>query len=494
MTHLLLGAGPAAINAIETIRQFDGGSSQITLVCDEPAYARMALPYYLANQIPQQQLFTGDDAYFAKLKVTRRIGAKAAKVDPQKKQVTLSDGSSLAFDDLLIATGASPAVPNMHGGDLPHVQPLWTLAQTEAILQAVGSLAKPEVLFVGAGFIGLIVLNAMYKRGWKLHVVEMAGQVLPRMLDGDSAAFVADWLGKKDVDLHVGTTVQKIEMASRAASAPGVFAQRKRVTLANGQPIECDLIILATGIKPNIDFLAGSGVKTDRGVLVNERMQANFPFIYAAGDVAQAANILGGAPDLNPIQPAAVDQGRIAGANMAGQHIAYPGSMTMNVLDVCGLQCASFGKWAGEPPASTGEPPASTGEPPALAGGALDATTINNPDRPLYRKLVWTGDQITGAIFVGPANDVGMLTDVGMVKGMIQTQTKLGPWKDYVRDNPFDVRKPYIACEVAKKLVATTLLGKPSQARGYRFGGEQPGPQVTRAAEHGVFVGNKGHN
>src|SRR5207247_2399509 len=139
--------------------------------------------------------------------------------------VTLQTGQALPFDDLLIATGSSAVIPPIPGANLPGVYPLWTLAHTEAVLQAAGGKEKPEVVFVGAGFIGFIVLNAMYKRGWKLHVVEIAGHVLPRMLDGDSAALVETWLHKKEVALHLGTTVQSITDV----------LGRKRVNLANGQ-------------------------------------------------------------------------------------------------------------------------------------------------------------------------------------------------------------------------------------------------------------------
>ena len=113
MNHLIIGGGPAAINAIETIRQFDGGSSTITLVSDEPAYSRMVLPYWLAERIPKQHIFTGDDAYFDKLKVKRVIGQRVAKIDAAAKQVTLQDAQTLPFDDLLIATGSSAVIPPM---------------------------------------------------------------------------------------------------------------------------------------------------------------------------------------------------------------------------------------------------------------------------------------------------------------------------------------------------------------------------------------------
>jgi NAD(P)H-nitrite reductase large subunit len=456
--HLIIGGGPAAINAIETIREFDS-SSQVAMVCDEPAYSRMVLPYYLAQSIPEQHVYTGDDVYFDTLKVERHIGKRAAKVDPKAKTVTLQDGQSLKFDNLLIATGSSATIPPIPGTNLPGVHPLWTLGHTNAVLQATAGLKQPEVVFVGAGFIGFIVMNAMFKRGWKLHVVEIADQVLPRMLDRDSARIVEAWLVSRGVSLHLGATVQTI------ADAGG----RKKVSLSNGQSLASDLVIIATGIRPNLDLVQGSGIQTDQAIVVNDRMQTNFPNIYAAGDVAQGPDLYGDKPAVHAIQPTAVDHGRVAGANMAGQEIHYPGSLLMNILDVCGLQCASFGRW----------------------GEAAEAMTISNPDRFLYRKLLWSGDQLSGAVFVGLANDLGMLNDVGMVKGIMQTRAAFGAWKQFLHDNPFDIRRPYIALEVAKKLAATTLLGRPSKARGYHFGGAQPAPQVTQPQAHQDFVGTK---
>jgi len=458
--HLIIGGGPAAINAIETIREFDGGNSQITLVSDEPAYSRMVLPYYLADKIPQRQVFTADDAYYERLKVERRIGSRVTKIDPKAKVVTLQDGSTLPFDDSLIATGASATIPPIPGANLPGVHPLWTLAHTEAVLQATKNSTRPEVVFIGAGFIGFIVLNAMFKRGWKLHVVEMADHVLPRMLDADSAALVEKWLQGKGVSLHLGTTAKEIKEAKG----------RKQIALATGTTVSADLVIFATGIRASTDLVAGSGIAVDQGILVNDRMQTNLPFIYAAGDVAQGPDLLGDKLAVHAIQPTAVDHGRIAGANLAGQAVRYPGGLLMNILDACGLQCASFGRW----------------------GENAEAMTISNPDRPVYRKLLWTGDQITGAVFVGPANDLGMLNDVGMVKGIMQTRTAFGPWKEYLRHHPFDVRRPYVGLQVARTLTRTTLLGRPSKPRQYRVDGLQAGPQVTQPQAHREFLGTKG--
>jgi NAD(P)H-nitrite reductase large subunit len=456
--HVIVGGGPAATNAVETIREFDG-QSQITLVCDEPAHSRMALPYWLAAKIPREDTYTADDTYFQRLGVATRIGVRVTKVDPQANLLTLSDGSPLSFDKLLIATGSSPLAPPIAGVDLPGVQPLWSLAHTEQALQASAGIEQPRVVMVGAGFIGFIVLNAMFKRGWKLAVVERESRVLPRMLDEGAADFVERWLASKHVAVHAGTSVQAIRQADDGS---------KLVELANGQQISADLVILATGIRPNLESIDAAGIQTDQGILVNDRMQTNFPHIYAAGDVAQGPVLFSDQRAIHAIQPTAVDHGRVAGANMAGHEVHYPGSLLMNVVDVCGLQCASFGNWN---------------------DASAEAMTISNPGGYVYRKLLWRGDQIVGSIFTGQSNDLGMLTDVGMVKGILQTQTPLGPWKQFLEENPFDIRRAYIASGVAKRLVNTTLLGRPTRTRQYRL--RDARPTVPAIPAHAVFVGTK---
>jgi NAD(P)H-nitrite reductase large subunit len=460
MHHVIIGGGPAATNAIETIREFDGGRSAITLVSDEPAHSRMALPYWLAGSIPETHTHTGDAAYFTRLNVATRFGARVAAIDPQGRTVTLSDGSALAFDTLLIATGSSPLRPAIPGADLPGVEPLWSLADTDRVLKYAASLRPagraPRVVLVGAGFIGCIVLNAMHKRSWQVTVVEREGRVLPRMLDAAGADHVLRWLATRGIPVHCGATVQRI--SERADGA-------KAVELSDGQSLVADIVILATGIRPNLDALSGSGIAVGEAILVNERMQTNFPHVYAGGDVAQGPVLFGGEKAVHPIQPTAVDHGRVAGANMAGRDVRYPGSLSMNVADVCGLQGASFGLWS---------------------DAAAEATTIDNPAGFVYRKLLWTDDRISGAIFAGRAGDVGMLTDVGMVKGMMQTQTRLGPWKTYLRLHPFDIRRAYVGCGVAARLAATTLLGRPAKARQFHFGSAEP--KVPASAAHAVFV------
>ena len=147
MHHVIIGGGPAATNAIETIREFDGGRSSITLVSDEPAHSRMALPYWLAGSIPEAHTHTGDAAYFARLDVATRFGVRVAAVDPQGRTVRLGDGSTLEFDDLLIATGSSPLTPAIPGADEHHARRASRRLQGRRVLQhAVRVGQRPERL------------------------------------------------------------------------------------------------------------------------------------------------------------------------------------------------------------------------------------------------------------------------------------------------------------------------------------------------------------
>ena len=426
---VVIGGGPAGIFAIETIRQYDR-ESPIVLISDEPAYARMALPYYLAGEIPEAHVLTGTQEHFSRLRVTTLFGRRVASIDPAKKSLALEGGGIVPWSRLLIATGSRPVTLDIPGATGRGVTHLWTLDDSRAILGALGG--KPaDVLLVGAGFIGFIVLNALAKLGCRLSVVEAEAQILPRMLDSASADLALRWLEKKGV--RCATGVRVVEIGDRDG--------RKVVRLSDGRSLTADLVVVGIGVRPNIDLVRGSGIRTNDGILVDDHLRTNLPDIYAAGDAAEGIDLSTGTHAVHAIQPTAVEHGRVAGANMAGRDVRYGGSLGMNILEMLGLQIASLGLGRGD---------------------GREATVVVNPDRPVYRKIVWDGDRIAGAIFLGPAEDVALLNDVGMVKGLIQTKTPLGDWKRYLQRHPVDVRRPYVASKAAVKLLGTTLIGAPT--------------------------------
>ncbi len=454
MHHVVIGAGPAGMSAIETIRHLESEPSRITLVCDEPAHSRMVLPYWLSGHVDRAHTQLGDARHFTRLNVDTRFGRRVASIAPDTRTLGLDDGTAITYDTLLIATGSRPVAPPIPGVDLPGVQPMWSLRHVDGALATMQSVASPRALLVGAGFVGLIVLGAMFKRNWSLTVVEQEPHVLPRMLDPDAARIVQTWLTDHGIAVHTSTTVDAIQQG----------AARKQVGLRDGSSLDADLVVLATGVQPNVDVARATGIQTDQGILVDDRMRTSIPGIFAAGDVAQGPALLSDLQVVHAIQPTAVDHGRVAGANMAGREVHYPGSLGMNVLDACGLQCASYGDALNR-----------------------DRPTIVVTDRRrfLYRKLVWEDDRLVGAIVTGKPADVGMLTDLGMLKGLIQTQVPMGIWKSYLTENPFDVRRAFVALGVGARLARFALLGRPATGRGYRF--HAPAATPARTPHHALF-------
>ncbi|HXE50698.1 MAG TPA: FAD-dependent oxidoreductase [Ramlibacter sp.] len=407
MHHVILGAGPAGVIAAETIRKHRPGDA-ITIVGDEkePPYSRMAIPYLLMGNIAEQGTWLRKGTgHFEALQI-KLVQARATNVDTGARTVALDDGQQLRFDALLIATGSTPVRPPIPGIDLPGVHPCWTLDDARKIMGLAVQGAR--VLQMGAGFIGCIIMEALAARGVHLSVVEMGDRMVPRMMGPTAGGMIKDWCEKKGVEVFTGTRVEAIEAAAPLS-----------VRLSNGTRLPVDLVISATGVKPTIGFLEHSGVTCLLGVLTDEHMQTSVPGIYAAGDCAEAFDKISGKTIVSAIQPNAAEQARVAGLNMAGQKAVLPGVTQINVLDTLGMVSASFGDWQGVP-----------------GGEHVELT-----DRAAGRHLSL---QFKGDVMVG-CNSVGWMDHVGVLRGLVEGQVKLGPWKDHLKQDPTRLMEAYLA-------------------------------------------------
>ena len=431
--HLIVGAGTAGMNAITTIREIDRGASEIVLVSDERPYSRMVLPYYLARDISESHVFTATPARLTQLRVTSHLGRRAASFDPKANQLTLDNGTVIEYDDMLIATGSSAVRAPVPGADSPGVHSFWTLEQAREVLKAI--TPGSQVVMVGAGFIAFTILNSILKLGAKLTIVEIAPQILPRMIDRTGAEMVESWLRRHGVEVRTGAHLQAIDGTNG----------RRRLRFQEYDELLADLVIMATGIRPNLEWLAGSGLQVNRGVLVDDHLRSNIPNVYAAGDVAEGRDFVTGEPSVHAIEPTAMEHGRIVGANMAGQRLAYRGSLLMNIVDVAHLDIASFGAWE---------------------SATAEVFTALRPERPAYRKLLWQGDRLIGAIILGESSDIWTTNDVGMLKGLVQSGRGLGPYKELLQRNPFDIKKAFLASHTTAELLPQTILGRPSVPAG----------------------------
>ncbi len=409
MAFVILGAGPAGVVAADTLRD-TVPDAEIVLVGGEPEppYSRMAIPYVLTGNIEEAGTYLHKSPSYYEDRRIRYVRSPAEAVDVAGNSVKLADGGTLAYDKLLVATGASPIKPPVPGLDLPGVHHCWTLDDIRRIKGLAASGAS--VVLVGAGFIGSIILESLLARGVQLTVVEAGDRMVPRMMDQTAGNLIKAWCETKGATVHTSTMVTEIASAD---------AGRLTVSLNNGESVEADLAVIAAGVKPNIGFLDGSGIKVDDGIVVDEYLRSSANNIYAAGDCARGPDFSGGW-SVHAIQPTATEHGRVAALNMAGQATRYQGSLSMNVLDTAGLISTSFGLWDG------------------VEGG--DKAEIVDERNFRYIRLSFEGDRLVGAQTLGRTDQVGVL------RGLIQSRIALGPWKQRLMDDPARYMDAYIAC------------------------------------------------
>lgn len=412
MTYVIIGAGPAGVTAADTLRKTDPNAEVVMIGAEpEPPYSRMAIPYVLTGIIEEEGTYLRkDEDHYGVQKISYRQGT-VDSVDAAAKVVKMADGSDQPYEKLLIATGASPVRPPIDGLDLPGVHHCWTLEDCRNIARLADKGA--DVVLMGAGFIGCIILEALAERGVNLTVVEAEDRMVPRMMNAAAGNMVKAWCLEKGVNVLTSTRVTKLEASDDKQDS-------LLVDLDNGDQIPAHLVVVATGVKSNIGFLDGAGLKSDQGIIVDEHMQSSDPNIFAAGDCAQGPDFSTGEWAVHAVQPTAVDHGRIAAMNMAGSSAPFKGSLNMNVLDTVGLISASFGKWDG------------------VEGG--DFAEANDPVNYKYMRLEFDGDKIIGALSLGRTDQIGVL------RGLIQTEVPLGEWKDKLMADPHLIADAYIAC------------------------------------------------
>lgn len=408
MNYVIIGTGPAGVTAAEEIRRHDS-AAEITLIAHEPEppYSRMAIPYLIKKQIDESGTHIRKSTSHFEDNKLNLLQATVDHIDPSAKTISFENGESLGYDKLLIASGGTPMTPPISGIDLPGVYPCWTLENARHIIKR--AVPGSRVVLIGAGFISTTIVEALVNCGCALSIVEMEDRIIPRMMDNKGGEIIRQWCEKKGVAVVTSARVTSIEQSG----------EQLNVSFLDHDPIDADLVISATGVKPNIGFLAGSSIETDQGILVDEFLNSSDPNIYAAGDVAQAPDLLCDEKTVMAIQPVAAEHGRLAGINMTkGNTLEWLGSIHMNVLDMLGLVSCSFGLWKG------------------VEGG--DSAEMHNPSQNKYILLQFDGDRLIGA------SSVGYTDHIGVFQGMIQGKVQLGEWKQKLMDDPTQIMAAWI--------------------------------------------------
>ena len=384
---VIVGNSAAGLAAAEAFRGRESQSELVLIDAEAcPAYSRVATPYFVKGALANESaLFIRGDSFYRDLGITTVFGRWVVGIDMGRRVLHLAGGGSEPFDLLLIATGAFPERKPIEGLDAGDLHVLRTLADARRLKSV--KLAARRGLFIGAGLVSLQSIEAMYRPGDEYTLVMKSRSVLSQALDPAAALMVERRL------LRAGVRIVKGEDVVRVETTPA----GKVATLESGERIDADFLFMGKGVAPSIDWLRSSGVHVDKGVVVDSRMQTNIPGIYAAGDAAQTPDFYSDRRISVGLWPAAIDQGRVAGTNMAGASVSYEGSLKKNVSRIAGLPFASIGDIASD--------------------RVVETAILSDAAGEIYRKFCLDRDGILiGAILVN------QLQDMGVVHGLISSR------------------------------------------------------------------------
>ncbi|GFM35409.1 NAD(P)/FAD-dependent oxidoreductase [Desulfovibrio psychrotolerans] len=385
MTYVIVGNGVASVGAIEGIRKVDK-EGRILVVSEEqtPTYGRPLISYFLAGKIGLDRMSLRPDDFYDRNNVELKLGARVTGLNPDGKTITLADGSTIAYDSLLLATGGIPFMPPIKGLAGPDIYNFTTLAHAEELITLSQSIRK--VVVIGGGLIGLKAAEGLFDNGLSVTIVELAPRVLSAAFDDVAGGMVSRRLEHEGLHIRCGNTVEEILRDAEYSRVIGV-------RLTNGEELECEAVVVAIGVVPSLTPAKEAGLQVKRGIKVDDYLRTSATDVYAAGDVAEAYDMIADDARVTPIWPNAYSQGYYAGLNMTGKKSEkHPGGLAMNAISFYGLATASLGLVN-----------------PAPEDGC-DVFTFVDEEEQSYRKLVFRNDKLVGYVLVGDIDFAGLYT------------------------------------------------------------------------------------
>lgn len=380
MEYVIIGNGVAGVQAAEQVRRFDRDGN-ITMVADEtfPPYCRPMISLLLEGSVQPGQLPIRGEDFYRRLHITPVLGRRVSAIDPASRTLTIPDGDTIAFDKLLIATGADPRPISAQNQNLKNIFYMRTEAQ---VRQMVESLPRDgRALVLGGGLVGFKAAYGLLCRGLTVTLLIRSGYPLSMQADPIAGRMIQRILEEKGLTVRVGVEVEAFE------GSRGVKSAR----LSDGSVVDCDRVVIGKGVLPALSFVPKEAIDVDLGILVDEHMETSVSGIYAAGDVAEFIDIARESRWVNALWPEAVNQGRIAGMNMAGRKVAYPGSLSRNVMRIFDFDIMTGGLV--NPPDT----------------GQYRIFSHIDERRQLYRKLVFDGDILKGMVMLNQVEQGGVL-------------------------------------------------------------------------------------
>jgi phenylglyoxylate dehydrogenase epsilon subunit len=399
--QIIIGSGTAALSALKQLRKA-GCDDEVAVVAMEAhaPYSPMSLPYVVSGKVSQTDISMVPGGFFEGMGATFVKGRRVTAVDAREQRICYEDGGTDPYDRLLIATGSDPIVPPVlaaGGATGFHV-----MDDCAALMEQLKGGRR--VVIVGAGLVAMEMAAALRSKAPEVTVVAPRERILRSYFDEEASTRIRALFAGSGVNVHLDWG---------EAVAVDRHGEQARVRFAQGNTVEAEVLLACIGVKPRIDLLAGSGIEIGggAGVLVDGGMRTNIPTIFAAGDVAEAADFFTGRKTVSPILPSAVSQGRIAGSSMADLTAEYEGSLPMNTFNFFGHLAVSIGR-----------------------GAAVDGDEVligNGTDS--YKRLVFSGDRLVGAAFLD--EDV----DAGVFQYLIRKKIATGRYREMILESPREV-------------------------------------------------------
>jgi NAD(P)H-nitrite reductase large subunit len=385
MEYVIIGNGIAGVSAAEAIRQLDQ-QGNITLVADEdhPPYCRPMISNYLAGSIAADRLVIRPASFYDDLRITPILGHRVEAIDLAERVVKVGRaGRAIPFDRLLIASGADPRILDIPGFQLPELFCLRTQSQVQSIL-ATAECAKRAVV-VGGGLVGLKAAHALQARGLQVTMLIRSAHPLTMQVDELAGQMILERLRYNGLQVLVEAEVTEFN---------GQHGTLKSITLADGREIPATLALIAKGVTPSTSFIPHEQLSLGQGqgIMVDKHMETMVAGIYAAGDAAETMDIARQVRRVNAIWPEAVQQGIIAGHNMAGRQVVYQGSLSRNVMRFYNLDVMTAGLVV-----------------PPTDDDRYEVISSLNARKSKYHKLVFRHDQLVGMLLVNDLEQGGVL-------------------------------------------------------------------------------------
>ncbi|WP_447973159.1 NAD(P)/FAD-dependent oxidoreductase [Nitrospira sp. Kam-Ns4a] len=379
--YVIVGGGPAGVYAASAIRAADAQGAVLVLDRDrDPPYYRTELDTYVGGSTPDVELPLNPPEFYREQRIELRLETVVTRVVPAERTVELTDGARVGYDALLLAPGSAPLTLSVPGASAAGVMTIRTWEDARTLIRLITSTDRSAAV-IGGGVLGLILAEGLRKRGRPVVLLEREPRLWAPLLDEPASDLVRAAVEREGIEVLLGDQVAEIEAESGCVAG---------VRTAGGRWIPAAVVVVAVGVRPDIAFLQDSGVRTDRGILIDHEFRTNVPDVFAAGDAAQGYDPVSGLFRVVTNWNNAVEQGKLAGACMAGAGQPYRGVIVSNSETFCGLRVTVLGLTQ-----------------PATGGAVV--LTGRDPAKGIYRRLVVRQDKLVGALLVGNTAGEGIM-------------------------------------------------------------------------------------